>query len=163
MSEVTQPAPRRRSIALIISICLNVALVAMILAAAASLFFHRFHGHWEGGPLGIHAMMDVASPQERARIEDIVQRRRPHLHDLSEKARAARAAAYKIFALPSFDQAAYVKALDQVRLENDALQAEVSMMMAEAASQLSPGERQKLAERAGRYSRWHTGHFRRSW
>jgi uncharacterized membrane protein len=145
MGVVTQPAPRRRSVALIISICLNVALVAMILAAAASLFFHRFHGHWEGGPLGIHAMMDVASPQERARIEDIVQRRRPHLHDLSERARAARAAAYKIFAQPSF------------------LQAEVSMMMAEAASQLSPGERQTLAERAGRYSGWHTGHFRRSW
>lgn len=163
MSEVTQPAPRRKSTALIISICLNVAMVAMILAAAASLFVHRFHGHWRGGPLGIHAMMDVASPPERARIEGIVQRHRERLRDLSDKARAARTAAYKIFGLPSFDQAAYVKALDQVRLENDALQADVSMMMAEAASQLSPDERQKLADRAARHSRWHTGHFLRSW
>ena len=163
MSEVTQPAPRRRSAALIVSICLNVALVAMILAAAGSLFFHRFHGHWQGGPLGIHAMMDVASSPERARIEDIVQRHRPHLRDLSDKAWAARTAAYKIFARPTFDQAAYVKALDQVRLENDALQAEVSATMAEAASQLSPDERQKLADRASRRSRWHSGHFQHSW
>jgi len=163
MSDVAQSVPSRRSTALIISICFNVALVAMILAAAASLFFHRFHGHWEGGPLGIHAMMDVASSSERAQIENIVQRHRPHLRDLSDKARAARTAAYKIFARPSFDQAAYVKALDQVRLENDALQAEVSVMMAEAASQLSPDERQKLADRAGRHSRWHPGHFPRSW
>src|SRR5579872_2928294 len=116
MSDVAQ-SPRRRSTALIVSICLNVALVAMMLAAATSLFFHSFHGHWKGGPLGIHAMMDVASPSERTQIEGIVQRHRLRLRDLSDKAQTARTAAYKIFAQPSFDQAAYVKALDQVRLE----------------------------------------------
>src|SRR5690242_17109009 len=112
MSDV---APARRSTALIISVCVNIALAAMILAALASAFFRPFPHHWGGGPLGLHAMMDAATPQEHARIEDIVQRERPQLKALADRATDARVAAYKIFAQPNFDRDAYSKALDRVR------------------------------------------------
>ena len=160
MSDVPQP---RRSTALIISICLNIALIAMILAALASAFFRPFPHHWEGGPLGLHAMMDIAAPQERARIEDIVERDRPQLKALADRARDARVAAYKIFAQANFSRDAYSKALDQARQANDALQAEVSAMMVDAAAQLSPEERQTLAAQAARKSRWHGGFRHRFW
>lgn len=157
MSDVEKREPGRKSTALIVSICINVVLVAMILAAIATAFFRPFGHRWEGGPLGLHAMMEVAAPSERSRIDDIVQRHRAQLRILGDKARDARVAAYQIFGKPNFDRDAYSKALDQARLANDALQKEVGAMMAEAAAQLSPDERQKLAARAARRPRWHHG------
>jgi uncharacterized membrane protein len=159
MSEATPGTPARRSTALIVSICLNVALVAMIVAGIAGAFFHR-GSHWEGGPLGMHAMMSVATPGEREKIEAIIERHQARLDQLGDQARAARRTAYEIFAEPQFDRARYVEALDKMRAADDALKSEVGAMMAEAATQLSPDERQRLASKAERRSRWREGHFR---
>ena len=157
MTEVTTAKPARRSWALIGSICLNVALIAMILAAVGSMLFHRGRP-WEGGPLGIHAMLDVATPAERAKIEAIVERHHGRLQDLSDRARATRRSAYQVFAQPNFDRTAYTQALDNMRAADDALKAEVGGMMGEAAAELSPEERQQLAARAERRSKWRMGH-----
>lgn len=156
MTEITPAQPGGRSWALIVSICLNVALIAMIIAAIGGMFFHRGRP-WEGGPLGIHAMLDVATPPERAKIQSIVDRHHDRLQDLGDRARAARSAAHEVFAQPNFDRAAYTQALDKMRAADDALKVEVGAMMGEAASELSPEERKQLAAKAERRSKWPLG------
>src|SRR5207245_5035548 len=129
----------------------------MILAAVANVFFHGARHRWEGGPLGLHAMMDVAAPPEREKIEAIIERHQVRLRELGDQAREARRAAYGIFAQRNFERAAYMQALDKMRAANDALQVEIGGVMAEAATQLTADERQKLATKAEQRSKWHEG------
>ena len=160
MSQPTEPQPRAgRPLPLIVSVCLNIALIALIAAAVASSVFHHPRPRWAQGPLGLNALMDAAKPDERSRIEAIIESHKSRLRDLAKNVADERAAALGIFAQPTFDKLQYEKALDQARLANDALQAEVGKMMVEAVSQLSPQERREVAERAHR-SFWHSWHHR---
>jgi uncharacterized membrane protein len=142
-------------------VCLNVALIAMIAAAIASSAFRHPRSHWAAGPLGINALMEAAKPEERTKIEAIVEAHRARVDQLRKEADEERRAAVRIFAQPAFNEAEYAKALDRVRLTNDSLQGEVSKMMEEAASQLSPQERAEIAERphGSIWRLWRHRHF----
>ena len=164
MSEPTPSSARTgSSILLIVSVCLNVALIAMIAAAIASSVFRHSHERWARGPLGINALVEAATPDERSRIEAIIKNHQSRLRELARDADSERAAAVRTFAQPTFDTAEYERTLDKIRLTNDLLQAEASRMMVEAASQLSPQERQELADRAARKSFWHPWRHRPFW
>jgi uncharacterized membrane protein len=161
MSEQQTPPPR--SVPFIISLCLNVALIAMIVVVIAMHVFHSPRPFWSAGPLGPYSLMRTAAPAERTKIETIVAAHEPRIRELTWQAAQARLAALGVFARPQFSASDYLGALDKVRLSNDALETEVSRLMAEAAAQLSPQERGALAERIRAHHKpfWRALRFRR--
>jgi uncharacterized membrane protein len=149
---MSEPAQSGKSgshsaVPLIVSVCLNVALVAMIAVVVATGISHGNRPRWASGPLGTDALMDVASPGEQTRIQAIMDAHKLRLRDLSKQVADSHKLAFRIFASDRFDEPAYAKALDGIRNANDAMQVEVSKMMADAAAQLTPAERARLAER----------------
>jgi uncharacterized membrane protein len=163
MSEPTTPKPKNRtSVPFIISLCLNVALMAMIAVVIAANLLRPPRPPWSGGPLGPYALMAAAEPAERTRIQAVVERHKARIRDLTRQATQARLVAFDLFARQQFHASDYMNALDRVRLSNDALQAEVSKLMTESAAQLSPQERAGLAEKAREFHKglWRAWRFR---
>jgi uncharacterized membrane protein len=149
MSEPAQQTTTRNrpSIPFIVSLCLNVALVAMIGVVIAASILQPPHSPWSAGPLGPRALIAAAEPAERTKIEAIVAAHQSRIRDLTRQAAQARMAAFGVFARPQFVASDYMNALDRVRVSNDALQSEVSKLMVEASAVLSSQERAVLAEK----------------
>ena len=153
----TGQAPRR-SVLLIVSLCLNVALVVMIVAGILNAI-HRQPPR--GNPLGPDALKEDAAPAERAKIDAIVAAHAGKIQELRKADWAARRTAFKIFAAPNFDPAAFSNALGKAQDADDSLRREMSAVSAQAAAQLSPSERQAVAQKARRRFMWRR--FFRGW
>jgi uncharacterized membrane protein len=163
MSEPTKPQTKdRASVPFIVSLCLNVALIAMIAVVITANLLRPPRPPWSAGPLGPYALMAAAEPAERTRIEAIVERHKARIRDLTRQAAQARLVAFDLFARQQFNASDYMNALDKIRLSNDALQAEVSKLMTESAAHLSPQERAGLAEKAREHHKglWRAWRFR---
>jgi uncharacterized membrane protein len=144
-------APRRRSVPLIISLCLNVALIAMVAVGIANGIRHARHGREFLSP---QILMAAASPAERARIQSIVDAHADKVRALKKADAAARLAALKQFESPQFDRAEFAKAIDAVHKADDALRQELTDVTEESVLQLSPAERQAVAAKAKRRMEW---------
>jgi uncharacterized membrane protein len=144
------PAPRR-SVLLIVSLCLNVALVVMIVVGVVNAM------HNGGTPrnfLAPEALKEAATPAERARIDAIIATHAGKIRGLKDASRAAHRAAFKMFADPKFDPAAFESALGKSQDADDALRREFATVSAQSAAQLSPSERAAVAEKARRRFMW---------
>jgi uncharacterized membrane protein len=154
MSEVlpgpTGQAPKR-SVLLIVSLCLNVALVVMIVAGILNAIYHQPP---RGNPLGPEAFKEDAAPAERVKIDAIIAAHAGKIQELREADWAARRTAFKIFAAPNFDSGAFSNALAKAQDADDSLRREMSTVSAQAAAQLSPSERQEVAQKARRRFMW---------
>lgn len=139
------PAPSRRSnVLLIVSLCLNVAFIAMIAIGIVNAM--RFRAHFPpGGPLAPQAMLEVANPAERPKIQAIIDAHAQHFGDLRKASWDARMAAFRVFTSSGFTQSDFEKALERVHEADSALQQEGISVTAAAAAQLSPDERQAIA------------------
>ena len=153
MSDAQQGTPStqasRRSVLLILSLCLNVALVVMVVVGIANAL-HQ--GGPRGGPFTPEALTDGAAPAERTKIDAIVAAHAGKISELKQAARAARRTAFKMFSEPNFDPVAFEGALGKAQDADDALRREFARVTAQSAAQLSPAERQAVAEmRAGTF------------
>lgn len=144
------PVPRR-NILLIVSLCLNVALVVMIVAGILSAIHHGGHPR---NFLAPDALKDAAAPEERAKIDAVIAAHADKIAELKKASRAAHRAVFDGFADPKFDPAAFQTALDRAQDADDALRREFGTVSAQSAAQLSPSERQAVAEKARRRFMW---------
>ena len=139
------PAPRSRSILLIVSLCLNIALVpifAVVIYRAA----HRVPEIGAGGVLAPRTVME-AVPAERDRIQAIIDAHTPKIRALRTAALRARRDAFQALGTADFSPDLFNKALADVSTADSALERENIGMMSESLAALTPAERQEMVVR----------------
>ena len=147
---VSAPAPRR-SVLLILSLCLNVVLVVMIVVGIANAL-HR--GGPRSGPFSPESLRDSASSTERGKIDAIIAAHAGKIRELKQAARDAHRAAFETFANANFVPAAFESAIDKAQGADDALRHELATVTAQCAAQLSASERRAVAERTRHRFMW---------
>ena len=144
------PAPRR-SILLILSLCLNVVLVVMIVVGIAN----TLHGGGpRGGPFAPESLRDSASADERVKIDAIIAAHAGKISELKQAAKAAHRAVFKMFADANVDPVAFETTIDKAQDADNALRREFATVTAQCAAQLSPSERQAVVEKARHRFMW---------
>ncbi len=135
-----------RDILLIVSLCLNVALLAMVTVGIVGALTGQPRQP-PGGPLAPQALLAQAQASEKPKIQAIIDAHAPRLHELRMEAAQARAAAFRIFAEPSFAPADFSAALTRTRNADVAVEDETIQQMGQVVAQLSPAERQAIADK----------------
>lgn len=144
-SETAQP--RRSNVPLIISLCLNVALVAMIVVGTIQFMRLPFRPMTAGGPLSAQALLTEVPPSEQPKIQAVIDAHEARLHELRLEAVQARGAAFRIFEEPSFSTSDFAGALDRVEATTVAVQSEMLKETAESVARLTPAERQMIGQK----------------
>jgi uncharacterized membrane protein len=142
--------PPRRNILLIVSLCLNVVLVAMVLAG----LWRALHplSVLQRGILSPYGLMREA-PAERDRIRAIINAHAPKLNELRAASGAARMRAVNAIGSPSYSPDQLKQSLAAVSAADAALESEVVDTMAQSIATLSPDERKAVAARVERRNR----------
>lgn len=141
--------PRRRtSIALIVSLCLNVALLALI-GAAVSRVMHRDTEIGAGGILAPRSVI-AAVPQAQALIQKIIDAHAQKLRALRMESVRTRKDAFAVLAASDYTPAKFAGALGAVHAADSALEGESITMMAESLSALTPAQRLVVVDRVRR-------------
>ncbi len=150
MSEV--PVRQKPSLLLIVSLCLNVALLGVV----GAMLWRSNGGDIEprAPKAGLSAQMLIRMvPAEKTKIEAILLQHRPHLRELRSAAMRARVDAFRLLTESNFDSAAFAKALGQVQATDAALEAETMTITAESVAALTPQERALVAGEVQKPSR----------
>ncbi len=147
---MAEPAPmpaahsRTRTTLMVMSLCLNVGLIALILVLAG-----RAGGRFIAQP-GVMAPAQIARdlPQDqRSKIFDIVATHRDAMREHHQAARRARLEAFRVFAAPDYSASDFTRALDTVRMADAALEEEAVALQQDVVNSLTPTERKMIADR----------------
>jgi len=146
-----QPAPRRRNILLILSLCLNVALLPVI----AAIVIHALRHDGAIGSGGILAPRSVmaALPGEQAPIQKVIDAHTAKLRALRLESLRTRRQAFAVLAAPDYTPENFARALNRVRDADSALESESIAMMAQSLATLTPAERQAMVEKVRKRNR----------
>lgn len=147
----TRAARPRRQLGLVVSICLNIALAAMVIAGLLSAVRN---GRPPPGLLTPQGLMREASAPERARMQTIIAAHAANVKALRRADTLAREAAFRLFAGRDFSLEGFTTALAAVQKSDDALRAEQTEVVAECAAALSPAERAAIASTERRRLSW---------
>jgi uncharacterized membrane protein len=155
MSDPTSAAPRRPSVLLIVSLCLNIVLIPVI---AVIIFRAAYHVNTigSGGILAPRSVMAEA-PAESDRIAAIIAGHEAKIRALRASAAGARREAFRVLAAPDYTPDKFRQALAAVADADSALERENIAMMAESLTTLTPKERETLVAHAkgrGRFWLW---------
>ncbi|MEI9888728.1 MAG: periplasmic heavy metal sensor [Rhizomicrobium sp.] len=145
------PPKRRRSWLLIVSLCLNIALVPVI-AAVVVRALHRDTQIGSGGILAPRSVM-AAIPSARGPIQKIVAAHSAKILKLREASAGARRQAFAALAAPDYTPAKLADALNAVTAADTALEAETVALMGESLSALNPAERAAMVEKVRKRNR----------
>ncbi|HVV65044.1 MAG TPA: periplasmic heavy metal sensor [Rhizomicrobium sp.] len=145
MSEAQHAPARQPSVLLIVSICLNIALIALVAIAMTRVGARRIEPHERKGGLSAQAVMRAA-PAEESKIKAIIEEHRPRLRRLRGEAMGARAESYRLLTAPDFNAQEYAKSLAAVQAADAALEKEVTEMAAQSVATLTPAERADFAK-----------------
>jgi len=156
------------SIALIVSLCVNL-LLAGVIATAAVRFFH--HPPLPPGPFSLQPperaqlrqllsprFLSHMAPEQGEKIRAIVDAHRATLDRLKSEANAGRREVLMRFAAPNVDKDGLVKALARTQIADAAVETEVMRICAEIAPILTPEQRKKAADWRGHHAwvgGWH--------
>jgi Spy/CpxP family protein refolding chaperone len=146
MSKSEVPVRQKPSLLLIVSLCLNLALIGVV-----GVMMWRYHGR-EFGPReprpGLSAQMLIRMvPAEAPKIGGIVARHRPRLRELRGDAMRTRAESFRLLTEPDFDSAAFAKSLAAVQTADAALETETMKLTADSVAALTPQERALVASK----------------
>lgn len=134
---------RTRTTLLVMSLCLNVGLIALILVGIG-----RAGGRFNAQP-GMMSPAQIARglPQERReKIFDIVALHRDAMREKRQAARQARQEAFRVFGAPDYSSGDFTRALDGVRMADAALEEEAVAQQQDVVNMLTPAERKSIAE-----------------
>lgn len=135
---------RTRTTLMVMSLCLNVGLIALILVGIG-----RAGQGFIGGP-GMMAPAQIARALPdagRQKVAGIMAEHRDALREKRRAARAARQEVFRVFTAPSYVAGDLSHALDQVRVADAALEEESVAQQSDVINSLTPGERQLIADR----------------
>ncbi len=148
-------APRRRNWFLIVSVLINVALIAAV-ATVAIRIAHRDDRIGSGGVLAPRTLMEEF-PDRQAAIQKAIDAHAPRLAALRKASLRTRFAALNALSAADFSVAKNQAALDAVAAADAALEAEYVRMEGDGVAALSAGQRAALADRIkarGRSWQW---------
>ena len=134
---------RTRTTLMVMSLCLNVGLIALILVGIG-----RVGTGFIAQP-GVMAPAQIARglpPQQREKILDIVAAHREVMRERRQAARRARLEAFRVFGAPDYSAADFTRALDAVRTADAALEEEAVALQQDVVNTLTPAERKLIAE-----------------
>jgi uncharacterized membrane protein len=145
MADSAPPSPysRTRTTLMVMSLCLNVGLIALILVGIG-----RVGAGFIAQP-GVMAPAQIARglpPQQREKILDIVAAHRSAMRERRQAARRARLEAFRVFGAPDYSAADFTRALDAVRTADAALEEEAVALQQDVVNTLTPAERKLIAE-----------------
>jgi uncharacterized membrane protein len=145
-TDSTERANPWRNVLLVLSLCLNVALIAILavgvvrMAAANRVPFIT----QPAGPLAPGQVLRSLSAERRQALQAVLRQHRPALTELRQSARQARQETFKVFSAPQFDNAAFNAALERVSAADGALEDEAVAQVKDLVAALTPQERQKV-------------------
>ncbi|HXC55928.1 MAG TPA: periplasmic heavy metal sensor [Rhizomicrobium sp.] len=152
MSEPLPPRPRRRvSWLLIVSLCLNIALLPVI-AAVVIRALHRDTEVGSGGVLAPRSLM-AALPDERLHLQKIIDAHTAKVLELRKGSARARKDLFMLMAAPAYTPQQMSAALAAVTAADGALEAENIAMLGDSLAALTPAERQAIVEKIRRRNR----------
>jgi uncharacterized membrane protein len=155
------PPRRRPSILLIVSLCLNLALIGLAAMMFMRTGMRGLEPHEPKAGLSAQALMRMV-PGEKDKIAGIIDAHRAHLHELRQQAMQARADLFGVLSAPDFDKAAFAKSIATVQGADAALEAENLKTTADAVAVLTPKERESVADQVHKPSRsWLRRMFRK--
>ena len=154
---MTADTPRRRgrAVLLVVSLCLNVALIALIMVSMGPP--RRFFGPPPPvGPLSPGALMHSLPPDAQGKIHAVVVAHMPAMRAARQQARRARMRVFQVFASPGYSAQGFSTALDGVRDADAALEEQAIAMVKDTIATLTPAERQQVIAqtRARRHRPW---------
>jgi uncharacterized membrane protein len=135
-----------RTIVLVLSLCLNILLIAALVVGAARAARGGFIAQ-PGGALAPGAVMRAVTPERREALRQVMQGHRAAMMRLRQAARQARLDSFRVFAAPHYDNAAFAAALARVSAADNALEQEAVAQTRDMAAALTPQERQALIDR----------------
>lgn len=155
-------APERRgpSVALIVSLCVNAALIGLIAIAFLRGFPPPPHEPKGAGlsPMALTRMV----PAERGRIQAVMDKHHAAIRELRQRAIQARGEVFELLSAPDFDRAAFDKALAAMQSADTALETETMSTTAESIALLTPAERAAVARNVRKpHGPWLRRMFRR--
>ncbi len=146
MSAPLSPPPRpRRSWLLIVSLCLNIALVPVI-AAVVIRAMHRDTAIGSGGVLAPRSLM-TALPAQSGAIQKVIDAHTAKIRSLRAASLRARRESFAVLASPSYTPEQMSAALQAVTAADSALETESVAMMGDSIATLTPAERQAIVEK----------------
>ncbi len=144
MSDIVAPAKRQPGVALIVSLCLNVALIGLIAVAMWRTGMRPLEPREAKVALGAQALIRLV-PAEKAKIEAIIGTHHQKLHELRTRALQARADSFRMLAASDFNAADFAGSLAAVQSADAALETETMKLTAESVAALTPAEREGVA------------------
>ena len=141
--EESKPS-RVRTTLLVMSLCLNVGLIALILVGIG-----RVGTGFIAQP-GVMAPAQIARglpAEQREKILDVVAEHRDAMREKRQAARRARLEAFRAFAASTYVAGDFAQALERVRAADAALEEEAVAMQRDVVNVLTPEERAQIAER----------------
>lgn len=151
MSDPTPAPKRRRSWLLIVSLCLNIALVPVI-GAVIVRALHRDTAVGSGGILAPRSLQS-AIPDERGAIQKIIVAHTPKVLALRQASVRTRREAFEVLGSPGYTPEKFTVALDAVATADSALEREAIAMMGESLATLNPAERAAIVEKVRKRNR----------
>jgi uncharacterized membrane protein len=140
VSDPVAPSRRKPSILLIVSLCLNLALIGL-----GAVMFFRFPPPSDAkNGLSAGALMRMV-PAEQSKIQAVIEAHRGKLHALRQQALAARVQLFDVLSAQAFDKDAFAKATTDLEAADVALEAENLKTTADAVALLTPDERAQVA------------------
>lgn len=139
-------SPRRWRWLLLASLAVNLVFVGGL----AAVWFHGPPGHWRSGAsqtaFGLMRFSRELPPERRDAVRAHLREARPVLRDLKTGLREARLNAAKVLASPSYTPEAMKAAMDAIAQGDSRMREAGTAALLKAIEELSPQERQKLAE-----------------
>lgn len=135
-----------RNVLLVLSLCFNVALIAILGVGAVRLATANrapFIAQ-PAGPLAPGQVLRSLSPERRQALQAVMRQHRAALTELRQAARQARQQSFRVFSAPQFDNAAFNTALERVSAADGALEDEAVAQAKDLVAALTPEERQKV-------------------
>jgi len=148
---IAPPKKRRVSWLLIVSLCLNIALIPVV-AAVVIRATHRDTAIGTGGVLAPRSVM-AAVPDEQAHIQKIIDAHSAKIIELRQAAARTRRQSLLVLASPDYTPEKMTAALAAVTEADLALETESVAMMGQSLAALTPAERQAIVEKVRKRNR----------
>jgi Spy/CpxP family protein refolding chaperone len=149
MSEPVQP--RRRSWLLILSLCLNIALVPVI-AAVVIRAMHVSTQIGSGGVLAPRSLM-AALPDQSANIQKVIDAHTAKIRALRRDSVRTRMDAFALLGSPGYTPDRMSTAFAAITAADGALERESVAMLNDTLAVLTPAQRQAIVARVRRRNR----------
>jgi uncharacterized membrane protein len=134
---------RTRATLMVMSLCLNVGLIALILVGIG-----RVSPGLGGQGVMAPAQIARALPDAgRQKVQGIMAEHRDALRERRRAARAARLEVFRVFTAPTYVAGDLARALDQVRVADASLEEESVAQLRDVLNALTPDERKLIADR----------------